>query len=201
MNRPNKQENLKTESRLHEERPVTCWLIKTEADCYSIDDLRKDRETPWAGVRNFQARNFMRDLMRVGDLALFYHSSSTKKNNPNGVYGIARVASKAYPDPTAFDPKGEHYDSSQDQKRKLDEASHPSLAKEGSVSRRAKSAFVPTWMLVDFSFVKKFDMPVTLAELKDDPMLDGMMVRQTGSRLSIQPVSERHFNYIVTKAQ
>ncbi len=163
------------------------WLIKTEADCFSIDDLKRDKKTPWAGVRNFQARNFMRDQMSVGDLALFYHSSSTDKNNPNGVYGVARVSSKPYADASAFDPKDEHYDPTQAAKKKQSE-------KDGK-------AFEPTWMLVDFSFVKKFKEPFALAEIKLDPFLSDMVVCQKGSRLSIQPVSEKHFNYIVTKRQ
>lgn len=82
------------------------WLIKSEPDCFSIDDLKKKGVEPWSGVRNFQARNYMRDGMKVGDLALFYHSST----NPTGVYGIAKVASKPHPDVTAKDPKDEHYE-------------------------------------------------------------------------------------------
>jgi predicted RNA-binding protein with PUA-like domain len=159
---------------------VNYWLIKSEADCYSIDDLKRDGKTPWAGVRNFQARNFMRDVMKVGDMALFYHSSSSE----TGVYGVARVSSKPYPDPSAFDPKDEHYDGKQDAKRK-------DALSSGEV-------FEPAWMLVDFSFVKKFDAPVTLAEIKNDPRLEGMPVRQKGSRLSIQPVSEKHFQYVLS---
>lgn len=163
------------------------WLIKTEADCYSIDDLKREGKTPWAGVRNFQARNFMRDQMQVGDLALFYHSSSKNPEKPNGVYGIAKVSSAPYADSSAFDPKDEHFDPTSLAKKKLAE--------------KTGTEFVPTWMLVDFSFVKKIKAPFTLAEIKIDPKLDGMVVRQTGSRLSIQPVSEIHFNYIVTKRQ
>ncbi len=82
------------------------WLIKSEGDCYSIDDLKKDGQTAWTGIRNYQARNHMRDGMKVGDLALFYHSSS----KPNGVYGIAKIVSKPYQDKTALDPKDEHYE-------------------------------------------------------------------------------------------
>ncbi|MCF7865246.1 MAG: EVE domain-containing protein [Candidatus Pacebacteria bacterium] len=163
------------------------WLIKSEGDCYSIDDLKKDMKSPWSGVRNFQARNFMRDRIKVGDLALFYHSSSTNKDLPNGVYGIAEVASSPYTDESAFDKKDEHYDPSSD-KRRVE-------------SLKNKIPFEPTWVLVDFAFKKKFDTPFTLSEIKIDPKLDGMLVRQKGSRLSIQPVSEKHFNYIVTKRQ
>jgi predicted RNA-binding protein with PUA-like domain len=160
------------------------WLIKTEADCYSIDDLKRQKKTAWSGVRNFQARNFMRDHMKVGDLALFYHSSSTSKEHPNGVYGVAQVTSKPYADETAFDPKDEHYDKVSDDKRKK--------------ALISKVDFIPTWMMVDFSFVEKFPHTVPLAVIKNDPKLEGMMVRQKGSRLSIQPVSEKHFKYIVT---
>jgi predicted RNA-binding protein with PUA-like domain len=144
------------------------WLIKSEGACYSIDNLKKDKKVAWTGVRNYQARNFMRDNMKTGDLVLFYHSSS----DPNGVYGVARVASVPYPDATAFNKKDDHYD--------------PKSKKEN-----------PTWILVDISFVKKFSYPISLDEIKIDPHLDGMMVRQRGSRLSIQPVSEKHFKYIV----
>lgn len=160
------------------------WLIKSEGDCYSIDDLKKDGKTPWSGVRNFQARNYMRDLMKVGDLAFFYHSSSTSKDEPNGVYGLAKVASKPYSDPTAFDPKDEHFDAKSAQQKKVAEASG--------------AEFKPTWILVDFSFVKKYAKPLPLAVIKNDPKLDGIMVAQKGSRLSIQPVSEKHFSYITS---
>lgn len=158
------------------------WLIKSESDCYSIDDLKRDTKTAWSGVRNFQARNFMRDKMKVGDLALFYHSSPSgpgvgATKPPIGVYGIAKVVSAPYADKTAFDPKDEHYDA------------------------KSKNKIEPTWMLVDFAFKKKFKKPITLAEIKNDPKLDGMMVRQKGSRLSIQPVSKEHFMYIVTMRQ
>lgn len=163
------------------------WLIKSEADCYSIDDLKRDGKTPWAGVRNFQARNFMRDHMKIGDLALFYHSSSTDKKNPNGVYGIAKVSSLPYPDATALDSKDEHFD--------------PGSLSKKKTAEKNNTAYIPTWMLVDFSFVSKFNTPFTLFEIKLDPKLKNMMVCQRGSRLSIQPVTEKDFNYIVTKRQ
>jgi predicted RNA-binding protein with PUA-like domain len=143
------------------------WLLKSEGDCYSIDDLKKDQSTAWTGIRNYQARNFMRDDMKKGDLALFYHSSS----KPNGVYGIAKVVSAPHPDQTQFDKKDDHYDATS---KKTD----------------------PRWICIDVAFVKKFKAPVSLEEIKHDPHLEGMMVRQTGSRLSVQPVSEKHFHYI-----
>lgn len=154
------------------------WLIKSEADCYSIDDLQRDIITPWSGVRNFQARNFMRDKMKVGDLAFFYHSSS----KPTGIFGLAKVCSEPYADPSALDKKDEHFDPK----------SYESYIK-------LKKDFKPTWILVDFTFVKKFKNILTLSQIKEDPNLDGMIVRNQGSRLSIQPVLEKHFKYILKK--
>lgn len=147
------------------------WLIKSEGDCYGIDDLKKDKKTPWSGVRNFQARNFMKDGMKLGDKVLFYHSNGTKES-PTGVYGLAKVASKPYPDDTAFDKRDDHYD--------------PKSKKEN-----------PTWFLVDMAFVSKFKNPVTLSDIKFEPKLMGIMVAQVGSRLSIQPVSKEHFETIL----
>ncbi|OHA82263.1 MAG: EVE domain-containing protein [Candidatus Yonathbacteria bacterium RIFCSPHIGHO2_01_FULL_51_10] len=145
------------------------WLIKSEPSSYSIDDLKRDKTTPWSGVRNFQARNFMRDDMKVGDLALFYHSST----EPLGIVGVAKVASLPYPDPTQFDKTSPYYD--------------PRATKEK-----------PMWFLVDFRFVKKFKRMIALAELKASPSFADMLVTQRGSRLSIQPVAQKHFEKIVT---
>jgi predicted RNA-binding protein with PUA-like domain len=147
------------------------WLLKSEGACYSIDDLKKDKNTAWSGVRNYQARNFMRDHMKVGDLCLFYHSNGTK-TSPTGVVGVALVSSKAHPDNTALDPKDEHYD--------------PKSTKEN-----------PIWECVDISYVSHLKNIVTLQEIKIDPALMGIMVTEKGSRLSIQPVSKKHFEYIV----
>ena len=145
------------------------WLIKSEADCYGIDHLKKDKKTPWEGVRNFQARNFMKE-MQVGDLCLFHHSNGTIKN-PTGVYGIAKVVSKAHPDQTQFDKKGEYFEP------------------------RA-TAEKPVWYCVDMGFVKKFKTAITLAQIKFDPKLKNMIVAQPGTRLSVMPVSEKDFEYI-----
>ena len=142
-------------------------MLKSEAACYSIDDLKRDKRTAWTGIRNYQARNFMRDDMQIGDLCLFYHSSAT----PSEVSGIAEVVSAPHPDETAFDPKDEHYD--------------PTSSKEK-----------PTWMCVDIAFVKKVPRPISLHEIKNDPHLAAMLVSKKGSRLSIQPVSKAHFEYI-----
>jgi predicted RNA-binding protein with PUA-like domain len=143
------------------------WLIKSEPDVFSIEDLRRVRREPWDGVRNYQARNFMRDEMEIGDLALFYHSNT----KPPGVAGIARVASSAYPDPTQWDPASKYFDekSSEDQ---------------------------PRWLLVDFEFVAAFDEPVPLERLKGDTRLDGMLILRRGNRLSITPVEPKHFRRV-----
>ena len=90
------------------------WLLKSEGSCYSIDDLKKDKVTPWSGIRSYQARNFMKGSMTIGDLCLFYHSNGDKQN-PTGVYGVAKVASSVHPDLTAQDKKDEHYDQKQRQ--------------------------------------------------------------------------------------
>jgi predicted RNA-binding protein with PUA-like domain len=142
------------------------WLLKTEPNGYSIDDLKRDKKTPWGGVRNYQARNFMMQMQK-GDLVLFYHSSC----KPAGVYGIGRVASAAHPDETQFDAKSEYFD--------------PKATKEK-----------PVWYCADVAFVKKFKNPITLEMIKFDPKLEGMLVRARGSRLSIQPVSQKHFKHI-----
>jgi len=144
-----------------------CWLIKSEPNAYSIDDLRKDGKTSWDGVRNYQARNFMRDDMKVGDLVLFYHSNA----KPPGVAGVAKVSREARPDPTAWDPKDPHYDP---RSNKAD----------------------PTWMMVDVEFVEELPQLVSLDDLKSTKSLDGMLVTRRGQRLSIQPVDPEHFKIV-----
>jgi predicted RNA-binding protein with PUA-like domain len=144
------------------------WLLKSEGTCYSIDDLRNDKKTAWTGIRNYQARNFMMNGMKVGDLCLFYHSSS----DPTGVAGIAEVVSEPHLDQTALDPNDEHFD--------------PKATKEK-----------PNWYCVDIKFKEKFKKIVTLPEIKFNPTLKGIMVTQPGSRLSVQPVSKSHFNEII----
>lgn len=143
------------------------WLMKSEPNAYSIDDLKRDKKTHWDSVRNYQARNFMRDDMKVGDKVLFYHSNA----NPPHVAGFAKVSSKPYADPTQFDTKSKYFD-------------------EKSIKEN------PRWMLVDISYVKKCKEPLVLADIKINPKLSSMMVAQKGSRLSIQPVSQKHFEYI-----
>jgi predicted RNA-binding protein with PUA-like domain len=143
------------------------WLMKTEGEVYPIDQLKKEKVTPWSGVRNYQARNFMQ-AMQKGDLVLFYHSSSKL----NGVYGIARVAKIAHPDETQFDKKSDYYEPR---------------------ATRAK----PVWYCVDVAFVKKFKEPVTVHALKAENALKGMIVITGAPRLTVQPVSERHFRHII----
>lgn len=148
------------------------WLIKSEGNCYSIDDLKRDKRTPWEGVRSFQARNYMKDGMKVGDLVFFYHSMS----EPTGVYGIAKVVSKPHIDESALNPKDEHYD-----------AKAVKYVKEGKD---------PLWACVDVEFVKKFEKPVSLLDIKMNRDLEGILVARRGQRLSVMPVSPEHFKII-----
>lgn len=143
------------------------WLIKSEPDVFGIADLERVGVESWDGVRNYQARNFMRDEMRVGDLALFYHSNAS----PSGVAGVARVASEAHPDRKALDPGSEYFDPK-------------------------SSAENPRWWMVDFEFVARLPRFVSLDELRGDGQLAGMMVLSKGSRLSITPVEAAHFKRI-----
>jgi predicted RNA-binding protein with PUA-like domain len=148
-----------------------CWLVKSEPESYSIDDLRRDGRTAWTGVRNYQARNLMRDQMKVGDPVLFYHSST----DPTGVTGLARVASAPYPDPTQFDRKSDYYDDKSTQEE-------------------------PRWFLIDIEFVEKLDRVVTLAEIRDTgPLAQMPLVNR--SRLSVQPVAPAEFDLIVRMAK
>jgi len=146
------------------ERTVRYWLMKSEPDVYSIDDLKRDGSSPWTGVRNYQARNFMRDEMRVGDLVLFYHSNA----EPPGVAGVARVVREAHPDPTARDAKSEYYD--------------PKATEQN-----------PIWMMVDVGHVRTFNKLVSLDTLRTTPALREMLVLKKGMRLSVQPVDPGHF--------
>lgn len=134
--------------------------MKSEPDVFSFTELRRRRREPWTGVRNFQARNFMRDAMRVGDTVLFYHSSCEEP----GVQGLAKVASKAYPDPTQFDRKG-----------------------DGFEARATKDK--PVWWLVDVAWVADFARPVTLPMLRAEPRLKSLLMLRPGNRLSITPVT------------
>lgn len=143
------------------------WLMKSEPESYGIDHLKADKKTAWTGVRNFLARNYMRDGMQIGDQVLFYHSSCKVP----GVYGLARVVSPAYPDPTQFDAMSRYYE-----------------------SRATKEK--PVWFLVDIAFVQKFKEPVTLTQIRATSDLHSMVILKPGNRLSITPVTVKEFDVI-----
>ncbi len=146
------------------------WLVKSEPDVFSIDDLANSpgQTTYWDGVRNYQARNFLRDSMKLGDRVLFYHSNT----DPMAVVGWCEVVKEGYPDSSAFDPDSKYFDA----------ASTPEN---------------PVWIMIDIKLKEKFPRQVTLQEIKDNPALDGILLTKRGNRLSVFPVSEEHFNEIV----
>lgn len=150
------------------------WLMKTEPDVFSIRDLksRPGKKEHWDGVRNYQARNHMRDGMAVGDQVLFYHSSC----DPAGVAGVADIVKAAYPDPSALDPASKYFD--------------PKAAPDKN-----------PWVMVDVKFVKELPRLVTLEEMKSAPGLESMMVIKRGMRLSIQPVSSEEFAIVLKLAE
>jgi predicted RNA-binding protein with PUA-like domain len=145
------------------------WLMKSEPDAYSIDDLERDGRDMWDGIRNYQARNMMRDDMKIGDEIFFYHSNCDEP----GIVGIAKVASEPYPDPTQFDKKSKYFD--------------PKSSKDD-----------PRWCLVDVEFLRKTKRNVTLTEIKAQKSLDDMILTRKGNRLSIMPVSKKHWNKILS---
>lgn len=144
------------------------WLIKSEPDVFSIDDLARIGREKWDGIRNYQARNMMRDDMKIGDEILFYHSSCKEP----GVTGIARVASAPYADPTQFDRKSRYFDAKSDVKN-------------------------PRWILVDVEFVRKLSRTISLTEIKADKNLENMILNRKGNRLSIMPVEKKHWTRIL----
>ena len=144
--------------------------MKSEPDVYSIDHLARDHQEPWEGVRNYQARNFMRE-MAEGDLVIFYHSSA----NPPGAAGVCRVCREAYPDDTQFNKKSKYYD--------------PKSKPEA-----------PRWMLVDVKFVAKLKAVIPLALLKANPKLKDMKLVQKGMRLSVQPVATKEWKEVMKMA-
>jgi predicted RNA-binding protein with PUA-like domain len=150
------------------------WLFKSEPSAYSFADLmaEPDRTTGWDGVRNYQARNLLRDQIKKGDGVLFYHSSA----EPTCIAGIAEVVREGHPDPTAFDRKDHHYD------RKSDPAN-------------------PTWYQVSIKGVRAIDPPLELAQLSKVAELDGMELLRKGSRLSVQPVTEHEWKTILAMAK
>lgn len=144
------------------------WLMKSEPKEFSIDDLRRKEREPWSGVRNYQARNFMRNDMHLGDKIFFYHSNCEQP----GIVGIAKVASKAYPDPTQFDPQSKYFDPLS----KLDN---------------------PRWMLVDIAYEQTLKRVVTLSELKDKTELSDFALIKRGNRLSVMPVTATQWKFIL----
>lgn len=143
------------------------WLVKSEPDCYSIQDLKREKVGSWTDVRNYQARNFLR-AMKKGDLLLFHHSSCAVP----AIVGVAKVVKEAYADPTQFDAKKVGYD--------------PKSTKDN-----------PRWSTVDVSLVEIFSEPLSLSEIKSDKAFSGMELVKQGSRLSVQPVSEVHFKRVL----
>jgi predicted RNA-binding protein with PUA-like domain len=143
------------------------WLMKCEPAAYTIDDLKRDKVTSWEGVRNYQARNFMRDRMQVGDGVLFYASNA----DPSGVTGLARIARAGYPDPYAWKVGHKYHDPGADREK-------------------------PVWYMVDVAFVDRFPDVVPLATLRETRGLEEMMVLRKGSRLSVQPVSKAEYDIV-----
>jgi predicted RNA-binding protein with PUA-like domain len=146
------------------------WLMKSEPDCFGIKDLQaKPKQTDmWDGVRNYQARNMMRDEMKKGDQVFFYHSNT----KPPHIAGLCEIASAAYPDPTQFDPDSQYYD--------------PKSSKDE-----------PRWWLVDVKFIEEFPEKLSLQALKDNPKLKDMKLVQKGSRLSVQPVTPEEWQEVM----
>jgi predicted RNA-binding protein with PUA-like domain len=146
------------------------WLVKSEPSCFSIDDLAKSKNktTYWDGVRNYQARNFMRDEMKKGDYVLYYHSNA----DPNAVVGVCEVVKEGYPDFTAFDPDNDNFDP----KSKQD---------------------TPSWIMVDIKLIKKFKKAASLSEIKENSKLQEMRLVQRGNRLSVMPVAKKEFDVIL----
>jgi len=149
-------------------RMSRAWLVKSEPDAYSYDDLERDGRTMWDGVRNYQARNFMRDEMRVGDAVLFYHSNIAAP----AVVGVARVASEPYPDPTQFEAGDPHFD--------------PKASEDA-----------PRWVVVDLEPMRRLPEPVALERLKEDPEVEGLALVRRGNRLSVMPVSHAHYRHVL----
>ena len=149
------------------------WLLKSEPDVFSLEDLKNcpNQTEPWDGIRNYQARNLMRDEMKMGDQAFFYHSRQAEP----AIVGTVRVVREAYPDHTSWDPSSKYFD----------EKSSPEN---------------PRWLMVDVQFESEFSRPVTLKELRSVPELKEMFLLRKGMRLSVQPVTEAEFQLILAIA-
>ena len=144
------------------------WLMKSEPDAFSIDDLEAVAQEPWDGVRNYQARNMMRDQMKVGDQVFFYHSNCKVP----GIVGLAEVVREGYPDHTAFDPEANYYDPKSDPDK-------------------------PRWYMVDLKFLRRLKRTITLQELKEHPQLADMPLVRKGNRLSVMPVAAAEWDFIL----
>lgn len=142
------------------------FLLKSEPSCYSIDDLEKEKITSWTGVRNYQARNILRDSMNIWDICFFYHSNCKTP----GIVWLMRVSSKALPDMTALEIRNDHYDAKSTLKK-------------------------PIWIMRELDFIEKFEV-LSLQEIKNHPLLSDMILTQKGSRLSVQKVSKKHFQIL-----
>jgi predicted RNA-binding protein with PUA-like domain len=143
------------------------WLLKSEPDCYSFEDLKRDGSTEWTGIRNYQVRNYLRDTMQKGDLALFYHSSA----NPPAIVGVCEIAGDAIPDKTAWDKDDDHYD--------------PKASPDN-----------PIWYARKVKYVKPLKQPISISDARDMKGLEKMVLLQKGSRLSVMPVTEQEFKII-----
>lgn len=150
------------------------WLLKSEPDCFSIDDLsrRPGKTAHWDGVRNYQVRNMLRDEMKKGDLGFFYHSSCT----PPGIAGVVEIVKEGYPDFTAWDIHSDHFD--------------PQSTPDH-----------PRWYMVDVKFIEKFPRLITLNEIKRHPQLENMLINRKGNRLSITPVTAAEWKVIMKMAK
>lgn len=150
------------------------WLLKSEPTSYNIDHLQqeKNKTTGWDGVRNYQARNFMRDAMKKGDLAFFYHSNCKEP----GIAGIVEVVGEAHPDLTALDPEDHHYD--------------PKSTREN-----------PRWVMVDVKFKQKFKHVISLQALRENPRLKDLLILRKGNRLSITPVTKKDWEAVIAMAE
>ncbi len=148
------------------------WLMKSEPDVFGIDDLKRVKKEPWDGVRNYQARNFMRDEMKKGDLVLFYHSNS----KPAGIAGLMEISKESHPDHTCWDKKSKYYD--------------PKSTKEN-----------PRWFMVEVKYKKKFKEILSLETIKNTKALSTMKIVQKGNRLSITPVTKKEFDYVLKLAE
>jgi len=147
------------------------WLFKSEPGSYSIDDLRREGSTCWDGVRNYQARNLLRDDIKRGDGVLFYHSNA----KPLAVVGLAEVSREGYVDSSAFDPGSRYFDPKSDSEK-------------------------PAWCMVDIEFVAKLERPVSRSAMMSEPGLEGMMLLRRGARLSVQPVTETQWECVLKMA-